>query len=151
MRSYASGQNKNDENISALRFSYFADFQELWNKKPAVPLSMSRSNKPHQGYSMIDYQSTLLGLTDVAEGTMAFQFEKPNDFQFKAGQSVHLTLTSSETGSLNRITHTLSIASSPYDEELVVTTRMRDTAFKQAISMLPIGSPVIIEGPTGSF
>jgi ferredoxin-NADP reductase len=100
---------------------------------------------------MIDYQSTLLGLTDVAEGTMAFQFEKPNDFQFKAGQYVHLTLTSSDTGSLNRITHTLSIASSPYDEELVVTTRMRDTAFKQAISMLPIGSPVIIEGPTGSF
>jgi ferredoxin-NADP reductase len=98
---------------------------------------------------MIDYLSTLLGLTDVAEGTMAFQFEKPNDFQFKAGQSVPLTLTSSEP--LNRITHTLSIARSPYDEELVVTTRMRDTAFKKAISRLPIGSQVMIEGPTGSF
>jgi hypothetical protein len=34
---------------------------------------------------MIDYQSTVLGRTDVAEGTMAFQFEKPHDFVFKAG------------------------------------------------------------------
>ena len=28
---------------------------------------------------MIDYQSALLGRTEVAEGTMAFQFEKPNN------------------------------------------------------------------------
>src|SRR6202051_1051880 len=100
---------------------------------------------------MIDYQSTLLGRTEVAEGTMAFQFEKPNDFQFKAGQYIYLTLTSPDAASLNRLTHTFSIASSPYDEELVVTTRMRDTVFKQAISMLPIGSPAKIEGPMGSF
>jgi ferredoxin-NADP reductase len=100
---------------------------------------------------MIDYQSTLLGRTEVAEGTMAFQFEKPSDFHFKAGQYIDLTLTRPDTGSLNRLTHTFSIASSPYDEELVVTTRMRDTVFKRAISMLPIGSPAKIEGPMGSF
>jgi hypothetical protein len=33
---------------------------------------------------MIDYQTTLLGRTEVAEGTMAFQFEQPKDFVFKA-------------------------------------------------------------------
>src|ERR1700692_951991 len=100
---------------------------------------------------MIDYESTLLGRTEVAEGTMAFQFEKPNDFQFKAGQYIDLTLTSGKAGSLNGLAHTFSIASSPYDKELVVTTRMRDTAFKQAILSLPIGSPARIEGPMGSF
>jgi ferredoxin-NADP reductase len=100
---------------------------------------------------MIDYESTLLGRTEVAEGAMAFQFEKPNDFQFKAGQYIDLTLTSGKAGSLNGLIHTFSIASSPYDEELVVTTRMRDTAFKQAILSLPIGSPARIEGPMGSF
>jgi ferredoxin-NADP reductase len=85
--------------------------------------------------AMIGYESTLLGRTEVAEGTMAFQFEKPNDFVFKAGQYIDLTLSDSQPG--------------PY--ELVVTTRMRNTVFKQAISTLPIGSPARIEGPMGSF
>jgi len=102
---------------------------------------------------MIDYQSTLLGRTEVAKGTMAFQFEKPNNFVFKAGQYIALTLSGSQPqlGPPDGMTHTFSIASSPCDEELVVTTRMRNTAFKQAISSLQIGSPARIEGPMGSF
>jgi ferredoxin-NADP reductase len=100
---------------------------------------------------MIDYQSTLLGRTEVAEGTMAFQFEKPNHFVFKAGQYIDLTLLGSHPGSSNGLTHTFSIASSPFDEELLVTTRMRSTLFKQALSVLPIGTGARIEGPMGSF
>jgi ferredoxin-NADP reductase len=100
---------------------------------------------------MIGYQSTLIGRTDIAEGTMAFQFEKPNNFVFKAGQYIDLTLSNGEPGTANELTHTFSIASSPSDEELVVTTRMRNTVFKQVISTLPIGSPARIEGPMGSF
>jgi ferredoxin-NADP reductase len=101
--------------------------------------------------AMIDDQSTLLGRTEVAEGTMAFQFEKPKHFVFKAGQYIDLTLSGSQPGPSNGLTHTFSIASSPCDEELVVTTRMRDTVFKQAISILPIGSRAKIKGPMGSF
>jgi hypothetical protein len=41
---------------------------------------------------MSAYQSTLLGRTEVAEGTMACQFEKPKDFVFKAEQYIDLTL-----------------------------------------------------------
>jgi ferredoxin-NADP reductase len=104
-----------------------------------------------QGRMMRAYQSTLLGRTPVAEGTMAFQFEKPPDFVFKAGQYIDLTLSGSQHGSSNGLTHTFSIASSPFDEELLVTTRMRNTVFKQALSFLPIGSGVKIEGPMGSF
>jgi len=100
---------------------------------------------------MIGYQSTLLGRTEVAEGTMAFQFEKPNDFVFKAGQYIDLTLSDCQPGPSNGLTHTFSIASSPFDEELLVTTRIRNTVFKQAISSLPIGSRARIEGPMGSF
>jgi ferredoxin-NADP reductase len=102
---------------------------------------------------MIDYQTTLLGRTEVAEGTMAFQFERPSTFEFKAGQYIDLTLSGPQPqfGPSDRLTHTFSIASSPSDEELVVTTRMRNTVFKQAISTLPIGSRARIEGPMGSF
>jgi len=104
-----------------------------------------------RGIAMIDYQSTLLGRTEVAEGTMAFQFEKPNHFVFNAGRYIDLTLSGSHLGLPNGLTHTFSIASSPCDRELVVTTRMRDTVFKQAISILPIGSRAKIEGPMGAF
>ena len=103
--------------------------------------------------AMIDYQSALLGRTEVAKDTMAFQFEKPNNFVFKAGQYIDLTLSGSQPqlGPSDGMTHTFSIASSPSDKELVVTTRMRNTVFKQAISSLPIGSRARIEGPMGSF
>jgi ferredoxin-NADP reductase len=100
---------------------------------------------------MSTYQSTLSGRTEVAKGTMAFWFKKPHDFAFKAGQYIDLTLSGSPSGSSNGLTHSFSIASSPLDEELVVTTRMRNTAFKRDLSLLPIGSGATIDGPMGSF
>src|SRR5580765_393390 len=103
--------------------------------------------------AMTDYQSTLLGRTEVAKGTMAFQFDKPNNFVFKAGQYINLTLSGSQPqfGPSDGMTHTFSIVSSPSDEEILVTTRMRGTVFKQALSSLPVGSGVRIQGPIGSF
>lgn len=99
---------------------------------------------------MINYETTLLKRTEVAEGTMALQFEKPNNFTFRAGQYIELSLSASQPGPPG-LTHAFSIASSPSDEELLVTTRTRNTTFKQAISALPIGSSARIEGPMGSF
>ena len=37
--------------------------------------------------------SKLMRREEVAEGTMAFHFEKPSGFAFKAGQSADVTLT----------------------------------------------------------
>src|SRR2546421_52888 len=90
--------------------------------------------------AMNGYQSTLLGRTEVAEHTMAFQFEKPKGFVFKPGQYIDLTVSDSQPGPSNELTHTFSIASPPFDEEILVTTRMRNTVFKQALSTLPIDS-----------
>lgn len=100
---------------------------------------------------MTNYQSTLLGRKEVAEGTMAFRLQRPNDFVFRAGQYINLTLLSSPPAQPSGLTHTFSIASSPSDDDLVVTTRMRNTVFKRAMSILPIGSQATIEGPMGSF
>jgi ferredoxin-NADP reductase len=82
---------------------------------------------------------------------MAFQFEKPRGFQFKAGQYIDLHLLGLPPGRENGLTHTFSIVSSPLSEEIILATRMRDTGFKRALSMLPIGTEVKIEGPMGSF
>jgi ferredoxin-NADP reductase len=62
---------------------------------------------------------------------MAFHFEKPMGFDFKPGQSADLTLLNPpETDSEGNI-RTFSIASGPFENELVFATRMRDTAFKR--------------------
>jgi ferredoxin-NADP reductase len=100
---------------------------------------------------MCAYRTTLLGRTEVADGTMAFQFEKPTNFVFKPGQYIDLTISDSQRGSANGRTHTFSIASSPFDKNVLVTTRMRNTVFKQSLSVSPIGSAARIEGPMGSF
>jgi ferredoxin-NADP reductase len=42
---------------------------------------------------MADQSSTLMRREEVAEGTMAFHFEKPSGFSFRAGQFADVTLT----------------------------------------------------------
>ncbi len=59
------------------------------------------------------YQSKLKAREEVAEGTMAFHFEKPAGFQFKPGQYADLTLINpAETDSEGNV-RTFSIAMPP--------------------------------------
>ena len=88
---------------------------------------------------------------EVADGTMAFQFEKPSGWTFKAGQYLDMTLLDpSETDSEGNV-RSFSIASAPHEETLMVATRMRDTAFKRVLRTMPLGSAVKIEGPSGDL
>ena len=88
---------------------------------------------------------------EVAEGTMAFRFEKPSGWTFKAGQYLDMTLLNpSETDSEGNV-RSFSIASAPHEETLMVATRMRDTAFKRVLKTMPIGTAVKVEGPSGNF
>jgi ferredoxin-NADP reductase len=82
---------------------------------------------------------------------MAFHFAKPREFQFKAGQTLDLTLMNPPETDAEGNIRTFSIASAPEDDEIVVATRLRDTAFKRVLSSAPIGAEVQAEGPGGSF
>lgn len=100
---------------------------------------------------MMTYQSRLSGREKVAEGTMAFHLEKPTGFEFKAGQYVDISLINPpETDSEGNV-RSFSIASAPYEDRLLVVTRMRKSAFKRVLATLPIGTEVKLEGPMGSF
>jgi ferredoxin-NADP reductase len=95
--------------------------------------------------------SKLAGRHEIAEGTMAFHFEKPSGWTFEAGQAVDITLlTPSETDAEGN-TRTFTIASAPYEKSLMVATRMRDTAFKRVLKVMPVGTAVQIEGPAGDL
>jgi ferredoxin-NADP reductase len=82
---------------------------------------------------------------------MAFRFEKPEGFSFKPGQAVDVVLSDSRSSDAQGDRHTFSLISAPFQEELSVATRMRDSAFKRAFKSLPIGAAVRIEGPFGSL
>ena len=100
---------------------------------------------------MTKYTTRLNERRDVAEGTTAFHFEKPPGFQFKAGQYMNVTLIDPPETDAEGNTRSFSIASAPFEGDLAVATRMRDTAFKRVVRTLSLKSEVRISGPFGSF
>jgi ferredoxin-NADP reductase len=100
---------------------------------------------------MASQTSKLLRREEVAEGTMAFYFEKPSGFKFKAGQFVDVTLIEPTETDAEGNTRTSSIASPPFENELVFTTRMRDTAFKRSLKKVPLATEVKMGSAAGSF
>jgi ferredoxin-NADP reductase len=100
---------------------------------------------------MAGQTSELIRREEVAQGTMAFHFEKPSGFNFKAGQFADVTLTNPPETDAEGNTRTFSIASPPFENALVFTTRMRDTAFKRSLKNVPLATEVTIGSAAGSF
>ena len=88
---------------------------------------------------------------EVAEGTMAFHFEKPPGFTFKAGQAIDVVLPGDPGADAQSLRHAFSIVAAPFEDDLVIATRMRDSAYKRTLKSLPVGASVDIEGPFGSL
>jgi ferredoxin-NADP reductase len=97
---------------------------------------------------MKTYQVRLEGREEIAESTMAFHFEKPSGFSFKPGQAVDVVIN---LPAGHNDCHTFSLVSAPFENELIVATRMRNSVYKHALGSLPIGSRAEINGPTGSL
>jgi ferredoxin-NADP reductase len=87
----------------------------------------------------------------VAERTMAFQFEKPENFVFRPGQWIDITLLNPAETDAEGNVRGFSIASAPYEDMLMVATRMRDTAFKRELGRVPLNTEVKISGPGGNL
>ena len=100
---------------------------------------------------MATYIAKLAKREEVARGTIAFSFEKPAGFQFTPGQFIEVTLLNPPETDAEGDSRTFSIVSAPFEANLMVATRMRETAFKRALKFLPIGAEVKIEGPFGAF
>jgi ferredoxin-NADP reductase len=104
-----------------------------------------------QGTQPVGYQPKLLNREEVAEGTMAFHFEKLPGFEFKPGQTTDLTLLNPPETDAEGNIRTFSIASAPFEDQLMFVTRMRDAAFKRSLRKLPLGTVVRMEPASGSF
>lgn len=87
----------------------------------------------------------------VAERTMAFHFDKPASFVFTAGQFIDMDLLSPSETDAEGNTRGFSVSSAPYEDTIMVTTRLRDTAFKRVLKTMPLQTEVKIEGPFGDL
>lgn len=94
---------------------------------------------------------TLKERKEIASGTMAFLFEKPDEFTYKAGQFGDFTLHNPPETDAEGNIRGFSLASAPYEGDLMVATRMRDTAFKRVLRKMEPGSTLTLDAPYGSF
>jgi len=100
---------------------------------------------------MPNITTKLIDKKEVANGTMAFFFQKPAGFVYKAGQFLDWTLPNPPETDAEGNTRAFSLAAEPEADHLMLATRMRDTAFKRVLKNMPIGSPMEISEPMGSF
>lgn len=97
------------------------------------------------------YTVELVGREMVADGTAAWRFSKPAGFKHVAGQYLKMTLLNPSKRDAKGPSRVLTIASAPHEPELTVMTRLRDSAFKQELNILPVGGQVRIVGPNGQM
>jgi ferredoxin-NADP reductase len=95
--------------------------------------------------------TALIKKEEIAEGTMAFHFAKPEGFEYKAGQTVDLNLINPTETDAEGNMRTFSLASAPHEPDLMIATRMRDTAFKRILKNADMPMDISLEGPIGSF
>lgn len=101
---------------------------------------------------MPHYTFALKEKKTVARETMAFVFDfGDQQFSFKPGQFVDLTLEDPKYKDDKGHTRAFSIASSPLDNYLMTATRLTDSAMKKSMAELELGRLVHADGPLGSF
>lgn len=93
----------------------------------------------------------LLKKETVANGTMAFYWEKPAGFEFIAGQFGDITLIDPPETDEEGNVRGFSFAHAPFEDTLMTATRMRDTAFKRVLKDMPVGTLVKLDAPYGDF
>jgi len=87
----------------------------------------------------------------IARDTMAFHFEKPNGFDYRAGQFGDFTLIDPPDTDAEGNVRGFSFITAPYESEIGFATRLRDTAFKRVLRNLAPGSVVKLDAPYGDF
>jgi ferredoxin-NADP reductase len=97
------------------------------------------------------YEIALAGREMAAERTMSFRFERPQEWVYRAGQSLDMTLLDPPETDAEGNKRAFTISSAPRENVIQITTRLRDSAFKRVLSRAPIGTRVKIEGPFGDF
>ena len=90
---------------------------------------------------------------EVAKGTLLVTFDLlGEDVDFTPGQYFFVTLPSVGDEDDKGLRRHITVVTSPNERGVLgFATRMRDSAFKRTLSVLPVGSDVDVEPPKGKF
>ncbi|MBX8633946.1 MAG: FAD-dependent oxidoreductase [Thermoplasmata archaeon] len=92
----------------------------------------------------------VLGKRDESADTRSFMFEPADGMNWEAGQYLIMKLDC--PGDDRKGIRSFSIASSPTEKIIMITTRLRSgSSFKQRLSTLTTGDEVRVTGPMGRF
>lgn len=97
-------------------------------------------------------KATIKSKNIIADNTLYVEFQLATEFKFQAGQWFIVELTNpphqDERGSSRHFT----IVNPPEDNQIIaMATRLSDSAFKQSLNELPLGTEIEISGPLGEF
>ena len=98
---------------------------------------------------MQSYLVKLIEKKSVATDTIAFVFEKPKNFEYKAGQYASLILPQLANKGPRESIRSMSFASAPHEEFLLIAMRMGPSLFKRTLKEMKVGEQVEIRGPLG--
>jgi ferredoxin-NADP reductase len=93
----------------------------------------------------------LLKKTEIAKDTMAFYFEKPENYEYRAGQFADYTLINPPETDEEGNARGFSFITAPYEENIGIATRLRNTTYKRILKDLRIGAELKLDGPYGDF
>lgn len=99
----------------------------------------------------MNYEAKLIGSERLAGGVAIFRFEKPESFQFIAGQWCLLTVPAMGFEDDRGLRRPLSIASSPLEKELIFATKLSDSAFKRTLAEMQPGTAITLGSPMGAL
>lgn len=97
------------------------------------------------------FKLKLIEQKPVAHNTIEFKFEKPEGFNFTAGQYGGFTLINPTETDASGITRRFTLLSTPQDNYIAVTTRSQNSAYKRMLCSLTAGNEIKFAGPSGNF
>ncbi len=96
-------------------------------------------------------KTKLIFKKEIAQDTLEFCLEKPQNFSFRPGQHCEIKILNPQENDERGQSKILSIVSSPNENQLCFATRLGPSAFKKNLANLQIGDILEINGPYGSM
>ena len=100
---------------------------------------------------MTSQRTRLLHKEESADSTMNFHFEKPESMTYTAGQYLHWTLVDPPETDDKGTMRAFTLASAPFEDTIMASTRMRDSAYKRDLAAMEIGDEVDLDEPQGEL
>jgi ferredoxin-NADP reductase len=93
---------------------------------------------------------TLIDRIELTSDVVSFVFRPEKSFSWIAGQFLTYTLDHPNPDKEGTSRY-FTISSAPYEGQVVITTRITNSTFKQALNVLPIGGEIEASPPDGDF